>query len=179
MPAKSSTLPASRSGGPFLPALRSDSPAAHYAGCWSMPSSQSWSAGSNDRNCLPLRAALCSWFHSEAKQIMVAQAADRRAWSAATVDEAKRWYFPLSPKLLAELRGVIASQPADKPITEIFLTENQRSQWSEAMAPALRDLEDGRGFVIIDCLPLSELSQREAVALYWLVGQLLGEPFAQ
>jgi len=110
---------------------------------------------------------------------MVAQAADPRAWSAATVDEAKRWYFPLSPQLLSDLRGVIAAQPPDKPITDIYLTDKQRSQWSEAMAPALRDLEEGRGFVIIDRLPIAQLSQREAVALYWLVGQLLGEPFAR
>ncbi len=110
---------------------------------------------------------------------MVAQVADPRAWSAATVDESKRWYFPLSTKLLTDLRGVIAAQPPAKPITEIVLTDQQRSQWSEAVAPALRDLEQGRGFVIIERLPMAELSQREAVALYWLVGQLLGEPFAQ
>jgi alpha-ketoglutarate-dependent taurine dioxygenase len=110
---------------------------------------------------------------------MVVQAADPRAWSATTVDDAKRWYFPLSTKLLSDLRGVIAAQPAEKPITEILLTENQRNQWSEAVAPALQDLEEGRGFIIVERLPMAELSQREAVALYWLVGQLLGEPFAQ
>src|SRR5690349_974365 len=62
---------------------------------------------------------------------MVAQAADPRAWSATTVDDTKRWYFPLSLRLLNDLRGVIAAQPADKPITEILLTDKQRSQWSE------------------------------------------------
>src|SRR4051794_35532530 len=55
--------------------------------------------------------------------LMVAQVADPRAWSAATVDESKRWYFPLSSKLLSDLRGVIAAQPEEKPITEILLTE--------------------------------------------------------
>src|SRR5262249_28887651 len=110
---------------------------------------------------------------------MVVQAADPRAWSAATVDDSTRWYFPLSPNLLSDLRGVVAAQPHDKPITEMLLSDKQRSQWSEAVAPALDDLEQGRGFVTIDRLPIAELSQREAVALYWLVGQLLGEQFAQ
>jgi len=110
---------------------------------------------------------------------MLAQAADPRAWSAATVDDSPRWYFPLSPKLLSDLRGVIASQPPDKPITEVLLKNQQRQAWSEAVAPALHDLEQGRGFIIIDRLPLNEISDREATALYWLVGQLLGEPFAQ
>src|SRR5206468_7412212 len=31
----------------------------------------------------------------------------------------------------------------------------------------------------LDRLPLDRLSQREAVALYWLIGQLLGEPIEQ
>ena len=39
--------------------------------------------------------------------------------------------------------------------------------------------QEGVGFVIIDRLPMSELSQREAVGIYWLYGQLLGEPFVQ
>lgn len=111
---------------------------------------------------------------------MVSQtSADSRVWSAKTVDEAKRWYIPLPNKLLTDLRAVVASAPPNKPITEIFLSGQQRAAWSEAVKPALRDLEDGRGFVIFDRLPLDQLLQREAVALYWLVGQLLGKPFAQ
>jgi alpha-ketoglutarate-dependent taurine dioxygenase len=104
---------------------------------------------------------------------------DPRSWTAASADRMERWYHPLPQSLLAEMRSIIAAAPADKPITEIRLSNQQLAKWSEAAAPALADLEEGRGFVIIDRLPLKELSQREAVALYWLYGQLLGEPFAQ
>jgi alpha-ketoglutarate-dependent taurine dioxygenase len=104
---------------------------------------------------------------------------DPRAWTAASVDGMERWYYPLPQSLLAELRGVIATASADQPITDIRLSAQQLADWSETAAPALVDLEEGRGFVIIDRLPIEELSQREAVALYWLYGQLLGEPFAQ
>jgi alpha-ketoglutarate-dependent taurine dioxygenase len=104
---------------------------------------------------------------------------DPRSWTAVTVDQPQRWYFPLPPSLLAELRGIVASSPADQPITDLRLKKEQRAAWSEAVAPALRDLEEGRGFVILDRLPMHELSPREATALYWLVGQLLGNPFAQ
>src|SRR5207249_2533895 len=110
---------------------------------------------------------------------MPAQSADPHGWTAATVDPPEHWYFPLSPNLLANLRAVVDAQPADKSTTDIALSEQQRSQWGEAVAPALRDLEEGRGFVIFDRLPMGELSPREATALYWLVGQLLGEPFVQ
>jgi alpha-ketoglutarate-dependent taurine dioxygenase len=111
--------------------------------------------------------------------MVVQTSAEARAWSAATVDEPRKWYFPLADRLLAELRSVVAAAPPDKPITDIRLSDEQRAAWGESLAPVLRDLEQGRGFVIIDRLPLAELSQREAVALYWLVGQLLGEPFVQ
>jgi len=102
-----------------------------------------------------------------------------RSWTAASVDRMERWYHPLPQSLLAELRSIITAAPAERPITELRLSDRQLADWSEAAAPALADLEEGRGFVIIDRLPLRELSQREAVALYWLYGQLLGEPFAQ
>jgi alpha-ketoglutarate-dependent taurine dioxygenase len=102
-----------------------------------------------------------------------------RSWSAVTVDAPAAWYHPLSPALLGELKAIARQHPADQPLTDLMLTSDQRFRLSEAAGPALRDLEQGRGFVIIDRLPLGELSQREAVAIYWLYGQLLGEPFAQ
>jgi alpha-ketoglutarate-dependent taurine dioxygenase len=102
-----------------------------------------------------------------------------RSWSAATVDAPAAWYHPLSPALVGELTAIARRHPADRPLTDLMLTSDQLARWSEAAAPALRDLEQGRGFVIIDRLPLAELSQREATAIYWLYGQLLGEPFAQ
>src|SRR3954449_12016713 len=80
-----------------------------------------------------------------------------RAWSAATVDNSQRWYHPLPEKLLEDLQAVIAAQPDDKPITEITLTPRQRDAWAESAAPVLRDLEEGRGFVIIDRVPLEKI----------------------
>ena len=56
---------------------------------------------------------------------MVLQAAsDSRAWSAATVDDAQRWYHPLPNSLLAELRAVVAAAPADAPIVDLRLTDS-------------------------------------------------------
>ena len=104
---------------------------------------------------------------------------DPRAWSAGTVDEARNWYFPIASGLVAELRAVVASEPSDKPITDLMLDAGRRAKWAEAVAPVIHDLEEGRGFVILDRLRLEEMSEREAVAIYWLLGQLLGQPFAQ
>src|SRR5262245_29790610 len=105
--------------------------------------------------------------------------ADPRAWTGETVDESRGWYFPLSEELVADLRGVVAAAPGDRPITELLLSGQQRADWAGRLAPVLRALEGGRGVVIIDRVPLAQMSQREAVGIYWLVGQLLGEPFEQ
>jgi alpha-ketoglutarate-dependent taurine dioxygenase len=104
---------------------------------------------------------------------------DPRAWSAATVDESRHWYHRVPEGLVRSLRAVIAARSVETPITEIRLSDEERAAWSEAARPVLRDLEQGRGFVIVDRLPLAELSQREAVGIYWLYGQLLGKPFEQ
>jgi alpha-ketoglutarate-dependent taurine dioxygenase len=111
--------------------------------------------------------------------MVVQTRADRRIWNAATVDAPQQWYCPIGSELIANLRSVIAAHPANMPITEIALKGRQQADWRDAVAPAANELETGRGFVITDRLPLPELTEREAVAIYWLYGQLLGEPFAQ
>src|SRR4051812_15228978 len=105
--------------------------------------------------------------------------ADPKAWTAATVDSPHHWHHRLDKDVLANLRAVVAVQPGERPATDIRLNADQLEAWSESLAPALHDLEEGRGFVILDRLPLDRVSQREAIALYWLFGQLLGEPVAQ
>src|SRR5215471_10863398 len=106
-------------------------------------------------------------------------AVDPRAWTAKSVDDAVHWYQKLPSELLAALRKELQSLPAEKAITELRLAEPLRRRWSELLADSRRDLEEGRGFVILEGLPIDQLSQREAVVSYWLIGQALGEPFAQ
>lgn len=80
---------------------------------------------------------------------------------------------------MVNLRRVVSQQRAGAAATDLRLSEHQRESWAPQVAPALHNLEAGRGFVIFDRLPLTTLSEREAVTIYWLLGQLLGEPIAQ
>lgn len=104
---------------------------------------------------------------------------DPRAWRAETVEDPSEWYRPVPDPLLAALETWIADGGPDQPVTDWLLSDEDRLAWSEHLAPAKYDLEFGRGFVILEGLPLAKLSQRDAIASYWLIGQLLGEPFAQ
>jgi alpha-ketoglutarate-dependent taurine dioxygenase len=104
---------------------------------------------------------------------------DERAWTGSAVDDPSRWYRRLNEELVAALKERIGRCATQLPVTDLVLDDRDREAWKAYVAPALRDLKQGRGFVILDGLPLENVSQREAVACYWLLGQLLGEPFVQ
>jgi alpha-ketoglutarate-dependent taurine dioxygenase len=104
---------------------------------------------------------------------------DPRAWRADTVEDRSEWYRTLPDQILEILQAWLAAVPPDQPVNNLILSDEDRLAWSEHLAPAKYDLEFGRGFVILEGLPLAKLTEREAVASYWLLGQLLGEPFAQ
>jgi alpha-ketoglutarate-dependent taurine dioxygenase len=106
-------------------------------------------------------------------------ALDPRGWTAATVDDRAHWYRSVPDELLSQLSVIARKHPANQPITDLRLSERQLDDWSEALTPVLHDLEGGRGFAIIEGRDVASLRPREATAVYWLVGQLLGEPFAQ
>src|SRR5438046_2190499 len=105
---------------------------------------------------------------------------DPRAWRAATIDDVPSWYYPLSDDCLAALRQFLRGWPsATRPITALRLAPKERDYYLREMAPVRDALEHGRGFAIVGTLPLDRLTVPEAQALYWLLGQGLGEPFAQ
>jgi alpha-ketoglutarate-dependent taurine dioxygenase len=105
---------------------------------------------------------------------------DRRAWTAATLDSPAAWYCPLTDRSLAALdESIRAQRRQPQPTTTVFLTPQQRARCGDDLLPARDALENGRGFIIIDRVPLDRYSRDEAQDLYWLVGQALGRPFEQ
>src|SRR5206468_3887434 len=50
---------------------------------------------------------------------------------------------------------------------------------AQDLAGVRHELEEGRGFVIVAGLPVEGRSEQESQALYWLLGQALGEPMEQ
>ena len=106
--------------------------------------------------------------------------ADRRSWTAETVGDAAAWTLPLPDALIARLRSIHEARGrGDATITDLRLTAAEKAELGGHLAPAKHDLEQGRGFVVLDRLPVDRMSERAATALYWMIGQLLGEPTAQ
>jgi alpha-ketoglutarate-dependent taurine dioxygenase len=95
---------------------------------------------------------------------------DARAWRADTLDDPREWFYTLSDSSLGALREAArAGHPSD----------DLRAANAAEFRPVLDALEMGRGFAVLSSPPPDPSAPQEAVALYWLAGQLLGTPFAQ
>jgi alpha-ketoglutarate-dependent taurine dioxygenase len=66
-----------------------------------------------------------------------------------------------------------------RPVTETALADTPCAGFTEDLRPVRDALEDGRGFAIIAGLLPGQYSPQEMQVVYWLVGQLLGQPLAQ
>jgi alpha-ketoglutarate-dependent taurine dioxygenase len=105
---------------------------------------------------------------------------DPRAWRAATIDEPGAWCQPLPEPCSALVERTIARlrrHPGQ--VTDIEVSPADRAEAAASIGPVLAALETGRGFVIIDGVPMEKVSRHEAQAIYWVLGQLLGSPLAQ
>lgn len=100
---------------------------------------------------------------------------DRRAWTAATIDERAAWYYPVPAECLAAVRQLAND---GRPVTETVLPETMRAVCVRALQPVRDALEAGRGFAVVEG-PRERLAPADAQRLYWIVGQALGRPCAQ
>ncbi|NKB68377.1 MAG: TauD/TfdA family dioxygenase [Candidatus Latescibacteria bacterium] len=97
------------------------------------------------------------------------QEPDRRAWKTATIDAPAHWNYPLPADCLdwaLDAKDVNANTVV--PIS-----------CSQALAPVRQALEKGRGFALVEGLPIEELSAPQAQAAYWALGHYLGRPTRQ
>jgi alpha-ketoglutarate-dependent taurine dioxygenase len=109
-----------------------------------------------------------------------APSVDPKSWTAATVGDSADWTHPLPDTLIATLKSILAARGrGNAPITDLRLTADEKADLGGDLAIAKHDLEHGRGFVVLDRLPVDRIPDREAIALYWLIGQLLGQPVVQ
>ena len=104
---------------------------------------------------------------------------DPRAWRAETIDDRGSWCYLLSDRCLSQLDETVAALRDGQPVTTACVSEAQRAACRDALQSVSAALESGRGFAIIDGVPTDRYSSRQLQAIYWLVGQLLGEPFEQ
>ncbi len=85
----------------------------------------------------------------------------------------------LDAAVLMRLEKAAARADDTLPLVELRLTASDREFLAPEVRPIQDALERGRGFVVVERLDVPRLGKRRATAMYWLLGQALGEPFPQ
>lgn len=113
-------------------------------------------------------------------QMLTDEVSDERAWRASTIDDAAAWYYPLSEDCLASFERIIHNDRRHPgPVTEISRPVSSSNGRDESLQLALDALNSGRGFAIIERVPIEQYTVEVALSMYWLIGQFLGTPMEQ
>ena len=102
-----------------------------------------------------------------------------KAWRRGSIDEGRNWYYPLPAHCLAALDSTIQELRCSPRATEqVRLTDAQRAACGDGLQAVSDAIERGRGFAVVS-VPAERFTKPELVVMYWLIGQLLGQPFEQ
>ena len=105
---------------------------------------------------------------------------DSRAWTAQSIDGGESWRYTLTGDCFVELDAFVAERRGQsQPVTETRIASADFPACAAALNDAVVALESGRGFIIVERLSFERYSREEAQIVYWVIGQLLGAPFAQ
>ena len=104
---------------------------------------------------------------------------DERAWTADSIDAPQAWNYSLPEKCVRQLVKLsLELTDNSTPVTDTRIDDGCLASCRKAVEPVLASLQSGRGFAIIDEFG-PELSEKQHVAAYWILGQLLGTPAEQ
>lgn len=101
-----------------------------------------------------------------------------RAWTRQTVGQERAWTAQLPPEWLDSARAMLAGleNHPGQPVTALPIPPwNAQGDWQSLRAT----LDQGRGFVVLDRIPVDRCSPSEAQALFWLLGNRFGLPTTQ
>lgn len=103
---------------------------------------------------------------------------DSRAWRPATMDGTDPWHYQLTEPCLAELDAWIQAGIDDGGAITASAFTQPMVACAACLGPVRTALSPGHGFVMLDRVP-EHYTTTQANALYWGIGQLLGQPVAQ
>lgn len=112
--------------------------------------------------------------------------ADERTWCVNTIDDTAFWSYALSEDCLSALDEFIQGlrrQP--RPITELRIQDlpisglmglGCKEICGESLQHAVAALNAGRGFAIIERVPVEQYTIEEAQAIYWVLANSSASP---
>jgi hypothetical protein len=102
-----------------------------------------------------------------------------KAWTGETLPK-EDWMLTIPAPVVAEVQDLLAAMRRDPlPLLQQDPVYYRLPQ-SKAFFGKVRDLMDhGAGFVLLDRLPVEDMNEDEARAVYWVLSKLVGRPVAQ
>jgi hypothetical protein len=102
-----------------------------------------------------------------------------KAWVRADIRR-DDWFLPLTPECLAELHAIVVELRAQPcPAEQIDPARFAMPACRKFMRGVRAVLDEGVRFAVVDRLPMDEISDEEAKALYWILSSLLARPVQQ
>jgi Taurine catabolism dioxygenase TauD, TfdA family len=101
------------------------------------------------------------------------------AWTGETIKE-RDWLLSIPSEVVKEVRAMLVKM-RDDPLP-VLLQEPSLYQLNDSKAffTHIKDiLDNGVGFVLLDRIPIEEMTEDEAKAVYWVLSKLFGRPVAQ
>jgi alpha-ketoglutarate-dependent taurine dioxygenase len=104
----------------------------------------------------------------------------RGAWRRADFADPEAWTHRLAPEALAELdRAMRRVQDERREISTLSMADFPAPVFASSAAALRKEVESGRGFVVIRGLPIERYSDDEAALIYWGIATYLGIPIPQ
>ena len=104
----------------------------------------------------------------------------RAAWLGIEQTKRSDWIHVLSDAEKTELDSAIrVYREAGKALTEVKASEYSLQILGPAIAAWMRELDDGRGFMLVRGFSVADYSEAEAAFAYWLIGLHMGRPVPQ
>jgi Taurine catabolism dioxygenase TauD, TfdA family len=102
-----------------------------------------------------------------------------QAWTRATLKDSD-WNLKIPDAVLAEIRDMVAVMRGD-PLPMLLQTPDmyRLPEATKLLARAKQIMDEGVGFVLLDRIPVEEMSEEEARGVYWVLSKLIGRPVAQ
>lgn len=105
---------------------------------------------------------------------------DPAGWEPADLLAAADWIYTLAPAEIAEIEGAVqAVLSADIPPAEISRDRFPLPCLSAVMSDLRRELQDGRGIVVLRGLPVADMGRERAARAFIGLGAHLGAPVSQ
>lgn len=113
-------------------------------------------------------------------QMLTEGVSGERAWWKGSIDDSAAWYYPLSDDFLSNSERIRREvQGRDLPTTEISRQGVSIDYGGECLQPVLEALRSGRGFAIVNRVPVNGYTPEAAQSMYWMTGEYLGTPMEQ